>query len=43
MTWHAKPSGAYSYTSAEGLDNIYEMNGTMGGATLESKIGRAHV
>lgn len=37
MTWHAKPSGYYSYTSSEGLDNIYEMNGTMGGATLEAR------
>ena len=37
MTWHAKPSGAYSYTSQEGLDNIFEMNATMPAATLEAR------
>lgn len=37
MTWHAKPSGAYSYTSQEGLDNIFEMSATMPAATLEAR------
>ena len=37
MTWHAKPSGGYSYNSSEGLDNIYEMAATMPAATLEAK------
>lgn len=37
MTWHAKPSGAYSLTSQEGIDNIYEMAASMHAATLEAQ------
>ena len=39
MTWHAKPSGAYTINSAEGLDNIYAMAACFPAATLESQAG----
>ena len=37
MTWHAKPSGGYSYTSAEGTDNIFEMASCFPAWTDEAK------
>ena len=37
MTWHAKPSGGYSYTSAEGTDNIFEMAACFPAWTDEAK------
>lgn len=41
MAWHAKPSGGYHYESAEGRENIYEINTYFNnrGYTLESQAG----
>ena len=41
MAWHAKPSGGYSYNSAEGRANIEQINGILNGLgfTLEAQAG----
>lgn len=42
MTWHAKPSGGYSYNSIEGTENILEIRDTLYsefGWTLEAITG----
>lgn len=41
MSWYAKPSGAYSYNSAEGMANIAEMNAFLNnrGYKLEAQAG----
>lgn len=39
MTWYAKPKGAYSYTSDEGISNIYEMASCFPAWTTEAKAG----
>jgi len=37
MTWHAKPSGSYLYTTQEGNDNIFEMASCWPAWTDEAK------
>lgn len=41
MSWHAKPSGGYGYSSVEGAENISEINGFFNGRgyTLEAQAG----
>ena len=39
MTWHAKPSGSYDYSTGDGLDNLWEMAGGMTGWSDAAKAG----
>ena len=39
MAWHAKPSGGYSMSSPDGVDNIFEINNNLTSFTIEAISG----